>query len=375
MAVNRAGDAISEYLGFGAATTGGGSSPTVETVDLVDDELTGSLRYALETSSGSRLVKFSSAGYLDLATLGDIYINNGNVTIDGRTASGKGAAIKSAGMRINADNVIIQHMRFLRGAQAQVSGNTGDCLRVEQGRSNIILDHCLFAWSVDELVNILGTNVTLQWCILAHPLANAGHAEGEHSKAIFTTTGGGNLTLRNCLIIHSNDRNPVWGLGDAEMYNCVVANCLIGPMVGASEGAVQVDYRGNVIIAGNDTISSSAYFRVNAGAAAADKGYYVDSNNIGPNFTENSTVTAGTGIFKSSEGSENRSTPYNHNSTPLVSASKVLGAIKHFCGPTPFDRDTYSAALIANLPSTASGSATGDVVDTVAEAGGEPTLT
>ncbi len=226
--------------GHGRYTQGGRGGRVIHVTNL-DDSGEGSLRWALDgggviDKNDPKIIVFDVGGYIDLKSQLNI---TSNTTIAGQTAPGKGITLRYYTLYFgNADNVIV---RFIRSRRSQVKDvNDGADATWGRRRHDIIIDHCSFSWSIDEVASFYDNrNFTLQWTTMAEGLANSGHTKGPHSYG--GIWGGKEASFIHNFLGYVNNRVPrfngaryEWGGWDKERFNNTV-------------DAERVDFRNNVM--------------------------------------------------------------------------------------------------------------------------------
>ncbi|WP_163223667.1 T9SS type A sorting domain-containing protein [Bacteroides sp. 214] len=199
--------------GYGIWVTGGRGGKVVAVTNLEDNATTpveGSLRWALNQHSGHPLtIVFNVSGTIDLKG-NNLKKQRNNLTIAGQTAPGDGICIRGGCVNLGKSrNVIIRHVRFRIGMGPEDSFVAGASLNIENG-GEWIIDHCSFSWSAEENINFYDNdNTTLQWCLIAEGLYNAGHGKG--NRGYGAVIGGKTATYHHNLIAHSVSRSPRYG--------------------------------------------------------------------------------------------------------------------------------------------------------------------
>ena len=185
--------------GHGRFVTGGRGGKIVHVTNL-NDSGTGSLRAAV-SGTAKKIVVFDVAGVIALKSnlnIGD------NTTIMGQTAPSPGITVRYFTVQPGNNN-IIRFMRFRRGQEKSV--DDGADAMWQRNKSNIILDHCSFSWSIDEVASFYDNNCfTMQWCTIAESLLNAGHGKGAHGYG--GIWGGKLASFHHNMIAHVANRGP-----------------------------------------------------------------------------------------------------------------------------------------------------------------------
>ena len=242
--------------GHGRYTDGGRGGKVIHVTNLKDSG-TGSLRAAV-SGNDKKIVVFDVGGVIPLAS--DLVIGK-NTTIAGQTAPEPGITLRYYTVRPSANNVI-RFIRVRRGQEKNV--NDGADAIWQKNANSIILDHCSFSWSIDEVASFYdNNNFTMQWCTIGESLNNAGHGKGAHGYG--GIWGGKLASFHHNLICHVNNRSPRFngarydwvGYTGNKLYdqykwqnavqaenvdfrNCVVYNCGNGCYGGPGGGQVNM---------------------------------------------------------------------------------------------------------------------------------------
>lgn len=186
--------------GHGRYVTGGRGGDIIHVTNL-NDSGEGSFRNAV-SGSKKKIIVFDVAGVIPLES--DLTIG-ANTTIAGQTAPTPGITLRYHTLRLGGNNIIMRFIRCRRGQEKDNSEN-GDAIW-DRHRTGIIIDHCSFSWSIDEVVSFYdNNNFTMQWCTIAESLNNAGHGKGAHGYG--GIWGGKLASFHHNFIAHTSNRSP-----------------------------------------------------------------------------------------------------------------------------------------------------------------------
>ena len=186
--------------GHGRYVTGGRGGTVIHVTNL-DDSGRGSFRQAV-SSSAKKIIVFDVAGVIVLKS--DVNIG-ANTTIEGQTAPYPGITLRYYNVNPNGNNIIMRFLRIRRGQEKNV--NDGADASTARHFTGILIDHCSFSWSIDEVASFYdNNNFTMQWCTIGEPLINAGHGKGAHGYG--GIWGGKLASFHHNLLLHQANRSP-----------------------------------------------------------------------------------------------------------------------------------------------------------------------
>lgn len=358
-----------EYLafpgaeGFGKYTTGGRGGK-VYIVNNLNDAGAGSFREAA-TAKGKRMIVFAVSGTIHLQSKLNI---SGHCTIAGQSAPGEGICIADNEVSLVGDNIIIRYLRFRMGDKYQnkgkVEGSGNDDTFGASRRKNIIIDHCSFSWSSDELMSIYaGDSTTLQWNLLAEPLNYSYHFEqGDNDfqkHGYGGIWGGTHLSAHHNLFAHCNSRNPRFNgarLGAnsdfADYRNNVIYNWGTNNVYGGEEGTYNIV--NNYYKYGPST-SKNVKYRIINPSKTASLGFgkwYVNGNYVdgAPDVTAHNWngIHMGNGGTETDKNLAVVKKPFSAIDINLQTAKEAYEAVLNKVGAS-FKRDSLDARIIVNV--------------------------
>jgi hypothetical protein len=218
--------------GFGMTTKAGRGGKVYKVTNLSSDG-GGSLKACVD-ATGPRTCVFEVSGTIRLTT--DLTIRNSQLRIAGQTAPSPGIMIRGAGILIVASDVLIQHIRVRPGDDARgPAPDNRDALKIRGTSSytvrNVVIDHCSFSWSIDELASTWGPHddITLSNNIFAEPLNDSLHPQYDGTGTmshgfglLFGESENSSITLVGNLMAHIVERNPLSRAAEFVMVNNLI---------------------------------------------------------------------------------------------------------------------------------------------------------
>ena len=186
--------------GHGRYVTGGRGGKIVRVTNL-NDSGAGSFREAV-SGNEKKIVVFEVGGVIALEK--DVNIG-ANTTILGQTAPAPGITLRYFNVNPHGNNIIMRFIRIRRGQERDI--NDGADASTARHYTGIIIDHCSFSWSIDEVASFYdNNNFTMQWSTVGESLVNAGHNKGAHGYG--GIWGGKLASFHHNLLIHHTNRTP-----------------------------------------------------------------------------------------------------------------------------------------------------------------------
>jgi hypothetical protein len=370
-------NAFSGAVGFGAIATGGNSGTTY-TVTTLADSGTGSFRDAV--SASNRNIVFAVSGYIVLSSPVSL---SSSITINGQTAPSPGIGIMAGEVSASGkSNIIIRNLRMRQG---NLDTDTGKSAFNMGTATNVILDHCSFAYGQWDTIDAVGAvNITVSNSIIAFPIGQQFGAHVETGPSTFY----GNLWVSahnrqplskdntqfskyflslyprfqalfldfalktedlafQTLEIFSLEAFPSDNRADSSQnfaVNNVVYNYQAAYTSGNTAGYFSHDIINNYFITGPSTTSAkNAYYQMAADQSVYATGNYLDSNNDGTlNGAADNTVGSATVL----------SSPWASTSLSLASltAAQAVTYVLANAGASPRDEvDAFAVSTVETL--------------------------
>jgi hypothetical protein len=365
--VAQARPVIPGAAGYGMDTVAGRGG-TVYKVTNLNASGSGSLKACID-GTAPRVCVFEVSGAIRLTS--DLIIRNSKITIAGQTAPSPGITIRGASLRVHASDVLIQHIRVRAGDDPNGPDPANrDALKIEGSSTrtvkNVVIDHCTFSWSIDELVSVWGPhdNITLSNNIFSEPLHDSIHPQDDGSGTekhgfgvlIGSVSSGGRVSMIGNLFAHIQERNPLSRARELVFVNNLVYNRGIRDLDLQSEQSrvTKNTVEGNVFLRGPSYayssrpiyVRTSGTYREYSGAKV-----YVNDNrstDFGTSDTGNVVLTGGdiiSGLLTT------LSKPvWNTGLTARSTANDaVYERVLDYAGARPSDRDNTDRRIVSSV--------------------------
>lgn len=349
---------IPEVSSHGIATPAGRGGAVHRVTNLASDGA-GSLKACVD-ASGPRVCVFEVSGTIRLPD--DLTLRNPYLTIAGQTAPSPGITLRGAGILVKTSNVLIQHLHVRPGDDPSGEAPINrDGLKISGPAdatpiSNIVVDHCSFTWSTDEVASAWQqwNNISLINNIFAEPLHDSIHPEGKHGFGVLIGPVNGNATLAGNLLASIQSRNPMTAATRVAIVNNVVYNWGNTAVDLQSHGAVtQNSVVGNVFLRGPDTSGSAAPIGLRADTTTLRPGAKVFLlDNHGQESTSDPWSLAGSiyGSLQLTSFRSNSPLAWPAGMTTLPSSNNVvLNRVLKNAGARPADRDSVDSRIVEQV--------------------------
>ncbi|MEX0729678.1 MAG: hypothetical protein WED00_11965 [Aquisalimonadaceae bacterium] len=361
-------------VGYGIDTPAGRGGSVYRVTNL-NASGSGSLKACLD-ASGPRVCVFEVSGTIRLTS--DIQINNPNLTVAGQTAPSPGITIRGAGLKVSANDVLIQHIRMRVGDDRDGSTPSQRAgFKIMHGSrtvNNVVLDHVSVSWTIDQLLSVWdgARNVTVNNSVFAEPLDDSLHPSAPHGFGpLVAGQSNTRMSMIGNVISTSRARNPRTAIATFLFANNVVYNwktrgteifnrngvpsktSLIGnvykpgPESGSTKGIVIEPNRGNASLAMHS--NSRVYVSDNRGAGYNASNPWSMVDNYAGNWVRAT------------------SSPVSLAGFEPMDSSKVEAHVLANAGARPTDRDSVDKRIMSQVAN-----GTGRMIDSPRDVGGWP---
>lgn len=338
-------------------TTPAGRGGAVHRVTNLNASGAGSLKACVD-AKGPRVCVFEVSGTIRLPD--DLTLRNRYITIAGQTAPSPGITLRGAGLLVKTSDVLVQHIRVRPGDDAGGEPPINrDGLKIEAPKdaplSNVVIDHCTFTWSVDEIASAwqAWNNISLLNNIFAEPLHDSIHPEGKHGFGVLIGPVNGNATVAGNLFADMQSRNPMTAATRAVIVNNMIYNWGNTAIDLQSRGDVtQNSVVGNVFKRGPDTTGDHALVGLRADASKLRPGakVFLADNQSADGARGSDAWSLAGGIYGSISVANLRSNSplaWPAGMTTLPTSDNVVREhVLRYAGARPADRDSVDRRII-----------------------------
>jgi pectate lyase len=348
--------------GFGIETPAGRGG-TVHRVTNLNASGAGSLKACIDGTT-ARTCVFEVSGTIRITS--DLMIRNSKITIAGQTAPSPGIMLRGAALKIQASDVLIQHLRIRTGDDSNgPDPENRDALKIEGSSSktvrNVVIDHCSFSWAIDETVSVWGPhdNITFSNNIFAEPLNESIHPKDSGSGyekhgfgVLLGHSPGSSITMVGNLFAHIVERNPLSRASEFVFVNNLIYN----------RGTMDLDLQsedtdttrntviGNVFLRGPSFARDTKpiYIRTSGSLRLGSSSRVYQSGNSAPSISGLLYVLTGSSISGLLTTS---SYPVWNGGLSARSTSNnaVYNRVLSFAGARPKDRDSVDKRIVNHV--------------------------
>jgi pectate lyase len=349
--------------GFGMETPAGRGGTVFKVTNLNADG-SGSLKECVDGTK-ARICVFEVSGVIHLTS--DLTIRNGRITIAGQTAPSPGIMIRGAGIKIQASDILIQHIRVRPGDDPNgPDPDNRDALKIEGSASkpvkNIVIDHCTLSWAIDEIASVWGPsdNITFTNNIFSEPLdesihpAYSGDGVLRHGYGVlYGSAPGSSFTMSGNLLAHIVARNPLSRASEFVFTNNVVYNR--GQMdldLQSQAGVVtRSSVVGNVFLRGPDYSRDvrPIYVHTKGGLTLYPGSRVYTHDNLAPE-SKNGLITLTGGDVIPDLMQTATMDVWNTGLVPRpTSSNTVYNRVLNYAGARPADRDAVDKRIVQSV--------------------------
>ena len=352
--------------GFGM-TTPAGRGGAVYRVTNINASGAGSLKACID-ATGPRTCVFEVSGVIKLTS--ELIVRNGFLTIAGQTAPSPGIMIRGAAINVHASDILIQHIRIRVGDDPvgpnpenrdafKINGTVDNVLK------NIVIDHCSFSWSIDEVASVWGPHDNISFInnIFSEPLHDSIHPTKDGTgrephgfgMIIDSADTGGRVTMVGNLFAHSVERNPL-----SRARQLVFVNNLIYDRANiASDFQSESGHVTLNTVVGNQYLKGPSYVRTTrpiyvqtdgtSTVAAGSKVYL--SDNYAPDTGSSLSAIYGYSGNDLTPGILTSTMPVWNSGIPVVKTANnaLYDSVLKNAGARPADRDTADKRAVSDV--------------------------
>lgn len=370
--------------GYGTDTPAGRGGKVYHVTSLADTNTPGTLRYAINQTE-PRTIIFDVSGTIEVNNYLDI--SNPYVTIAGQTAPSPGIFLRGATIRIMTHDVLLQHLRAAPGDQpGPVPPTNRDALAITSPAgglaSNIVIDHCTFTWSVDEMFETWGPtgDITFKQVLAAEPLNDSIHIDEGATEPephgfgpVFDNQADSRVTMVGGLFSHAEGRLPYAMSGEYVQVNNVFYDRINTFNRLAAQRGVPTKNTliGNVFKNGPslaDWASERGVVEISNTFVAGGQAYLEDNKLLGFQESSQWDLTTNKSAVPLAEVQAAEPPVWNEGLTVRPSG-EVVDWVLAQAGARPADRLPYETRIVENARN-----GTGEVVDSLAQIGGWPVV-